>query len=70
MLTETLRRDELVVLVSLSSEVQINEQEKCKSRQKRNLDTLLTSAQQGESDIRQNAGRLPWGLLTPIPNGL
>ena len=36
-LTETLRRDKLAVLVLLSAEVQNNEQEKCKPRHKCNL---------------------------------
>ena len=59
-LTETLRRDELEVLVSLSTEVQINEQEKCKSRQKRKFDALLTNARQwrdGRQTVHGEAAR-------------
>ena len=53
-----LRRNELVVLDLLSAKVQINEQGKCKSRQKRKFDTLLTSAQQwkdGHQTVRGQA---------------
>ena len=55
-----LRRDELEVLVSLSTEVQINEQEKCKSRQKRKFDALLTNARQwrdGRQTVHGEAAR-------------
>ena len=45
-LVEPLQRKDMAVLESLTVEVQLSEQEKCKTRQKRKFDALLRSSQE------------------------